>query len=191
VLAWGDDEFGQLGNDATSLASFSPVVVSGASNIVAIAAGGNHSLALKSDGTLLAWGANFSGQLGNDDSSFLDKFTPVPVVGASNIVAIAGGLNHSLALKKDGTVLAWGSDEKGQLGDGTTLADKTTPTPVSGASDIVAIAAGGLHSLALKSNGTMQSWGEDEQAQLGNGATTGNQASPIDVLLGALTIRLP
>jgi alpha-tubulin suppressor-like RCC1 family protein len=245
VLAWGDDEFGQLGNDAASLASSTPVVVSGATNIVAIAAGGNHSLALKSDGTLLAWGANFSGeigdgtfvdkfipvavagsnsnnivaiacglnhslalkkdgtvlawganfsgQLGNDDPNFSDKFTPVAVAGShsNNIVAIAGGLNHSLALKKDGTVLAWGSDEKGQLGDGTPLTDKTTPTPVVGASNIVAIAAGGLHSLALKSNGTMQSWGEDEKEQLGNGATTGNQASVVDVLLGALTIRLP
>jgi alpha-tubulin suppressor-like RCC1 family protein len=193
VLAWGDDEFGQLGNDAASLASFSPVVVSGATNIVAIAAGGNHSLALKSDGTLLAWGANFSGQLGNDDPNFSDKFTPVAVAASNsnNIVAIAGGLNHSLALKKDGTVLAWGSDEKGQLGNGTPLTDKTTPTPVVGASDIVAIAAGGLHSLALKQNGTMQSWGEDEKEQLGNGATTGNQASVVDVLLGELTIRLP
>jgi hypothetical protein len=158
---------------------------------VAIAAGRSYSLALKSDGTLLAWGANFSGELG--DGSSTDRTTPVAVVGANsnNIVAIAAGLNHSVALRKDGSVLTWGSDEFGQLGDGTPLEDKSTPVVVSGASNIVAIAAGGLHTLALKSDGTMQSWGRDNLGQLGNSAALENSASPVSVLLGAFTIRLP
>ncbi len=191
VLAWGDDEFGQLGDNATNTSSFTPVAVQGATNIVAIAAGGYHSLALKSDGTLLAWGSNFTGELG--DGTDVDKFTPVAVGGSNsnNIVAIAAGLNHSVALKKDGTVLTWGSDEFGQLGDGTPLEDKLTPVIISGATNIVGIAAGGLHTLALKSDGTMLSWGKDDAGQLGNDAALGNQNSPVSVLLSAFTIRLP
>ncbi len=191
VLAWGDDEFGQLGDNATSASSFTPVTVLGATNIVAIAAGRFHSLALKSDSTLLAWGGNFSGEIG--DGSSTDRFTPVAVGGSNsnNIVAIAAGLNHSVALRKDGTVLTWGSDEFGQLGDGTALEDKSTPVVIGGASNVVAIAAGGFHTLALKADGTMLSWGKDDLGQLGNNAALVNQVSPVSVLLGAFTIRLP
>ena len=191
ILAWGDDEFGQLGDNATNSSSFTPVTVQGATNIVAIAAGRSFSLALKSDGTLLAWGANFSGELG--DGSVVDRFTPVAVGGSNsnNIVAISAGLNHSVALRKDGTVLTWGSDEFGQLGDGTALEDKSTPVVIGGASTVVAIAAGGFHTLALKADGTMLSWGKDDLGQLGNNAALENQTSPVSVLLGAFTIRLP
>ena len=74
-----------------------------------LAAGGTHSLAIKSDGTVLAWGGDAFGQLGNDDLLF-NKLAPVAVSGASNIVAVAAGQVHSLALKADGTVLAWGNE---------------------------------------------------------------------------------
>ena len=86
--------------------------------VVAIAGGGYHSMALKSDGTVWAWGANYYGQLG--DGSTTNRTTPVQVSGLTGVVAIAGGGNHSLALKSDGTVYAWGYNNRGQLGDGTT-----------------------------------------------------------------------
>ena len=94
-----------------------PVPVSGLTGVVAIAAGGYHSLALKSDGTVWAWGCNDCGQLG--DGSTTNRLTPVPVSGLTGVVAIAGGDYHSLALKSDGTVWAWGYNGYGQLGDGT------------------------------------------------------------------------
>ena len=189
VVSWGDGRKKQLGSNQVSSTVLN--AVTGTSNIVAIAAGVAHSLALKADGTVLAWGDDEFGQLG-DNATNSSSFTPVAVQGASNIVAIAAGLNHSVALKKDGTVLTWGSDEFGQLGDGTPVDDsKSTPVVVSGASNIVGIAAGGFHTLALKADGTMQSWGKDNLGQLGNNAALENSASPVSVLLGAFTIRLP
>ena len=83
----------------------------------------------------------------------------MPVSGLTGVVAIAGGYYHSLAVKSDGTVWAWGYNGAGQLGDGTTT-NRLTPVPVSGLTGVVAIAGGGCDSLALKSDGTVWAWGE-------------------------------
>ncbi|MBY9078904.1 RCC1 domain-containing protein, partial [Paenibacillus sp. CGMCC 1.18879] len=92
--------------------------ISTLSGVTAIAAGSSHSLALKSDGSVWAWGYGISGQLG--DGSLTVRTTPVAVSGlTSEVTAIAGGNNHSLALKSDGSVWAWGYNGSGQLGDGT------------------------------------------------------------------------
>jgi hypothetical protein len=99
---------------------------------MAIAAGGFHSLALKGDGTVWAWGYNRDGQLG--DGTTTNRTTPVQVSGLSGVTAIAAGTHHSLALKGDGTVWAWGGNWYGQLGDGTTT-NSTTPVQVSGLSE--------------------------------------------------------
>src|SRR6185312_15197966 len=109
-----------------------------------IAAGGTHVLALKSDGTVWAWGSNTSGQLG--DGTTTQRAAPVQVTGLSGVTAIAAGSNHSLAVKSDGTVWAWGTNAAGQLGDGTTGATPhPTPAQVPGLSGVTAIAAGGSH----------------------------------------------
>ena len=144
--AWGRNTNGQLGDGTQDIDRTTPVGVSGLTNVTTIAAGQSHSLALLSDGTVMAWGANFMGQLG--DGTFTERLTPVPVSGLTNVIAIAGGGFHSLALLADGTVMAWGRNASGQLGDGTTI-DKTTPVAVSGLTNVAAIAAGSDHSLAF------------------------------------------
>jgi len=150
-LAWGYNSNGQLG-DGSLTDRLTPVQASGLTGVVAIAAGGAHSLALKSDGTVWAWGLNGNGQLG--DGSATNRLTPVPVSGLSAVMAIACGGYHSLALKSDGTVWAWGYNAFGELGDGTATS-RLTPIAVSGLTGVVAIAAdGGNHSMALKSDGT-------------------------------------
>ena len=106
----------------------------------AIAAGGQYNLALQSDGTVVAWGANGNGQ------------STVPPA-LNGVVAIAAGVRHSLALQSDGTVVAWGYNEYGQ---------STVPAALNG---VVAIAAGVLHSLALQSDGTVVAWGDNEYGQ--------------------------
>ena len=146
--------------------------------MVAIAGGGVHSLALKSDGTVWAWGRNDWGQLG--DGSMTNRLTPVPVSGLTGVVAIAGGGVHSLALKSDGTVWAWGGNSSGQLGDGS-MTNRLTPVPVSGLTGMVAIAGGELHSLALSSDGTVWTWGYNVYGELGDGSTTIVRATPIPV----------
>jgi hypothetical protein len=153
------------------------VQVSGLSGVVAISCGVYHSLALKSDGTVWAWGANDYGQLGNSAAS--DSSAPVQVSGLSGVIAIAGGSRHSLALKSDGTVWAWGANDYGQLGNGTTVGS-STPVQVSGLSGVTSIAAGDYHTLALKSDGTLWAWGRNDAGQLGNGTTVGS-STPVQV----------
>ena len=118
VWAWGANYTGQLGNGTTT-DSYIPVAVSSLSGVTAIASGGAHSLAVKSDGTVWAWGFNDRGQLGNGTTTLNPNPTPVQVSGLSGAIAIAGGNSHSLAVKSDGTVWAWGANGAGQLGNGS------------------------------------------------------------------------
>ena len=138
-----------------------------------VSAGGNHTLALKSDGTVVAWGRDDYGQLGIPMDECTQYFCPkglLPIVvpGLNNIVAVSAGENHSLALKSDGTVMAWGLNNYGQLGDGTSE-NQYSPVRVPGLSKIVAVSAGSQHTVALKSNGTVVAWGNNDSGQLGDG----------------------
>jgi uncharacterized repeat protein (TIGR01451 family) len=152
--------------------------VNGLAGVWKVAGGGSHSLALKDNGTVWAWGTNWKGQLG--DGTIEDRPTPVLVPGLFDVAAIAAGRLHSLALKRDGTVWAWGWDF-GQLGDGMS-ADRyqPTPAPVSGLAQVVAIAAADFSNLALKSDGTVWAWGRNDRGVLGDG-TTSDRPAPVQV----------
>ena len=185
VLAWGHNRSGQVG-DGSHVDRLTPVAVAGLSNVTAVAAGNAFSLAVRADGAVYSWGNNASGQLG-DGSAPTDHATPVPVTGlgaGSGVVAVAGGGSHSLALKSDGSVLAWGNNASGQLGDGSAPADKATPVPAAGlgpGSGVVKIAAGAAFSLALKSDGTVLAWGNNASGQLGDGSAPADHATPVPV----------
>jgi YD repeat-containing protein len=154
------------------------VQVSGLADVSAIAGGSYHTIVLKADGTVWAWGYNGSGQLG--DGTTTDRSTPVQVSGLADVAAIAGGYSHTIALKTDGTIWAWGWNEYGQLGDGTTT-DRSSPVQVSGLSDVAAIAAGGHHTIVLKADGTVWAWGYNGSGQLGDGTTT-HSSMPVQVV---------
>ena len=208
LAAWGYSYYGQLGNGTTTSSSV-PVAVTTAGTplagkaMVAISAGGTHSLALCSDGTLAAWGYNVYGQLGNGTTT--DSSVPVAVTRAftplagKTVIAVAAGDYHSLVLCSDGTLVAWGYNAFGQLGNGTTT-DSSMPvvvttagTPLAGKT-VIAVAAGGYHSLALCSDGTLAAWGRNTEGELGNNSTTYNSipvaVSTSGVLAGKAVVSI-
>lgn len=180
VKTFGENATGQLG-DGNSNDLSTPYTIPSLSQIVSVSAGGDqleaHSMALKADGTVYAWGSNIYGALGNATTT--NTNVPGQVLLLSGATAISAGGWHSVALKGDGTVWAWGWNTDGQLGDGTTV-DKTIATQVPGLTGITAISAGTYHVLALKNDGTVWAWGDNISGQVGNGTTT-DQTTPIQV----------
>ena len=134
------------------------------------ARGYGHTLALLTDGTVRAWGANDAGQIG--DGSTTERLTPVPVPGLSGVRALAVGDGFSLAIKADGTVQAWGRNDFGELGDGTAPTNRPTPGPVSTLNGVSLLAARGLHTLALRAVAGGCGWGLNNTGQVGDGTTT-------------------
>jgi alpha-tubulin suppressor-like RCC1 family protein/regulation of enolase protein 1 (concanavalin A-like superfamily) len=186
VAAWGLNESSELGNGLQGGESRTPSSVRGLRQVIALAVGKSHSLALKSDGTVWAWGSNTNGQLG-DGTQSNNRSLPVQVWGLNGVVAVAAGEKYSLALKSDGTVWAWGLATHGRLGTGNTT-QRLTPVKVNGLSSIVSIAAGQGHSLALKSDGTVWTVGFNNFGALGLGDTE-DRFTPVQVSsLASITI---
>ncbi len=181
VWSWGNNGWTSLG-DGSDNRRDSPVRVLNIKDIVDISSFGNtdedggwHALALMANGTVWAWGRNNEGQLG--DGSTTNSSVPIQSGGLpGNIVQVSAGSWHSLALDSNGTVWGWGYNANGQLGDGTTL-NRPLAVPVgfgvAGFTDIVAVSAGGRHSLFLKRDGTVWGCGNNAEGQLGDGTNTG------------------
>ena len=172
VYAWGRNQTGQIGNGTTSAQGVQSGIVPGLSGVVSVAAGDGHSLALRNDGTVWAWGSNQAGELGDDDAG-IDKASPVQVANLAGISAVAAGCDHSLALGADGNVWAWGSNSSGQLGLTSQYPFSQVWTHVQGVGSIRAIAAGCTFSMALGTDGSVWTWGDNAFGQLGDGTLTG------------------
>ena len=181
VYSWGQNTKGQLGNGSTA-GRMAPILVSGLSRVKMVATGIRSSYAVKDDGTLWAWGMNENGQLG--DGTTENRLLPVQITGIEgSITALSSGVAyHMLALTDRGEVWAWGLNTSGELGlgSGDPSSQKNVPVKVPGLTDVVAVAAGGWHSLALKSNGTVWAWGNNEFGSLGDG-TLANSDVPKEV----------
>lgn len=143
-----------------------------------ISASNNFTTAIKTNGTLWAWGRNLSGQLG--DGTLTDRSTPVQIGTATNWQKIASGDLHSLAIKTDGTLWAWGNNQYGQLGNNTTVSS-TFPIQIGTATNWKNVSAGGLFSLALKTDDTLWAWGDNFYKQLGLGSLVPGQLVPTQV----------
>ncbi|MFD2417713.1 RCC1 domain-containing protein [Amycolatopsis pigmentata] len=180
AFALGTNLYGRLGNGTTSALPRSPAPVFGLSGVTATTGDQAKGYALRSDGTVWAWGVNSGGELGNGTSGTavvpgpgggqpFDSPVPVQVNGLSDITAIALGF----ALRSDGTVWSWGPNYMWRLGDGNTDENGSAPTPVqvTGLTGVVAIAGNPSNGYALKSDGTVWSWGENVQGELGNGTS--------------------
>ena len=192
MLAWGRNNAGQLG-DGTSVNRNTPTPVAGLTNVIAIAAGTEHSLALRSDGSVWAWGSNVNGKLG--DGTTVNRLTPTATLLTSGITAIAAGNMNSVALRNDSVALSWGINETGQLGSGSLSPGfRPQPAPVIDLSNVVAISfgSGALgHGLAVLADGTVWAWGDNMMGtdnsgiprfgKLGNGSSAPFSATPVQV----------
>ncbi|MGC9196832.1 MAG: RCC1 domain-containing protein [Syntrophobacteraceae bacterium] len=139
-----------------------------------VSAGEQHTVLIKSDGTLWAWGGNTYGQLG--DGTTTNHSSPEQIGMSNGWASVAASGFHTAALGSDGTLWTWGDNTYGQLGDGTTT-NHPSPEQIGTSNDWMSVAAGGYHMVAIKSNGTLWAWGENNAGQLGDGTTTG-QGSP-------------
>jgi alpha-tubulin suppressor-like RCC1 family protein/subtilisin family serine protease len=194
VWAWGWNGESELGDNTTTQRN-APVQMTGPggagylSNAVAVAAGQCHTVVLRSDGTVWTCGQNTYGQLG--DNTTTQRNTPVQVVGPggsgwlTGIVAVAAGEQHTLALRSDGTVWAWGWNTYGELGDNTTTS-RSAPVQVTGPggqghlAGVTAVACGYYHSVALRADGTIWTWGDNVDGDLGD-TTTIVRNAPVQV----------
>lgn len=187
LYAWGYNAFGQLGIDSTS-SKETPHAVYSPSRFAGFSIGSNHTLAFvpnQSTNSVYAWGYNGYGQLGNNESgSAQSSATPVAVPGLPNVTAVAAGGYHSMALANYSSLYTWGNNTYGQLGTNNT-ADADQPQAVNSPvlSNVKRIAAGSLHSIALKTDGTVWTWGRNDFGQLGNG-NTDDRMVPVEVQLG-------
>ena len=166
VQCWGPNESGQLG-DGTTVASTVPVNVLNVTNAVSVSTGDSHSCALLATGAVQCWGSNASGRLGTGSTTPASSATPVSVSTVTNAVSISLGSSHSCAVLATGTVVCWGLNTSGQLGDASTT-NRSTRVTVSGVTGASAISAGGTHTCALLSTGVVRCWGSNSSSQLGN-----------------------
>tara|TARA_R110000868_G_scaffold122753_1_gene325462 strand:+ start:189 stop:1340 length:1152 start_codon:yes stop_codon:yes gene_type:complete len=187
LWSWGSNSFGQLGLGTSGAGTYksSPNQVGALTTWSITIAGNADVLAIKTDGTLWSWGRNQAGQLGLGDIA--SRSSPVQVGALTTWSVIKIGDSHSVAIKTNGTLWSWGSNNQGQLGLGTSGAGtyKSSPTQVGSLTTWSQIACGNVHTLAIKTDGSLWSWGRNSlYGALGLGDAV-NRSSPTQV--GALT----
>jgi alpha-tubulin suppressor-like RCC1 family protein len=168
-------------NDSTDRST--PVTTfAGGTDWKQVSSGGSHTAAIKTDGTLWTWGLGSSGQLGA--SSTFSRFTPITTfAGGTNWKQVSAGSNHTAAIKTDGTLWTFGSNTSGQLGDSTTTAKVTPVTTFAGGTNWKQVSSGGLHTAAIKTDGTLWTWGSGNSGRLGNAQIT-NRSTPVTTFAG-------
>ena len=151
IWAWGRNSYGQLGNNIASIINqSSPVsVIGGFTDWISASAGGYHSIGVRANGTLWAWGSNGFGQLGNN--TVISNRSPVLAVGGfTDWISASAGDDHSLGVRANGTLWAWGRNGSGRLGDGTTIPKSSPVSVVGGFTDWVSVSAGSFHNIGVR-----------------------------------------
>jgi hypothetical protein len=188
VRGWGWNIYGQLGRGTNNFtSSTTPVTVvtaagSPLANVVSVAAGDFHSLALRADGTVAAWGSNGSGALGDGTTTTRTTATTINTLSAVRSISTKGSASY--AVTGAGDLRAWGSNSSGELGDGTTLS-RTSPVLIR--SGVRSVAAGGLHMTFVGPDGRLQGTGRNLERQLGDATATG-RVSAVRSRMSALVV---
>jgi len=176
LWAWGYDILGdgtENIHDEENLlinARLSPVLIM--DDVIHVSSGATHATAIRSDGSLWTWGSNANGQLGNGAGGEWDSNSLTPIRILSDVVAVSAGGHHNMAIRSDGSLWAWGRNELGQVGDGTT---ENRMTPVRIMDNVRAVSAGQEHTMAIRDDGSLWAWGSSRFGNLGNGSSSDGQ----------------
>ena len=186
---WGPGFNGKLGDNTTAFRNSPVQTISGGTNWRTVSAGGDHTAAIKTDGTLWLWGLGDNGLLG--DNSTISKSSPVQTIsGGTNwrSVSVSDAVNHTAAIKTDGSLWVWGSGSSGRLGTNTITNQSSPVQTISGGTNWRIVASGGDHTAAIKTDGSLWVWGSGSSGQLGNNTLT-NQSSPVQTISGGTNWR--
>ena len=182
LWTWGRNTYGSLGDGTTTNRSSPVSVLGGFTDWIQVSSGGLHVAAIRANGTAWAWGNNGDKRLG--DNTYDNRSSPISVLGGfTDWVQISAGSDHTAGLRTNGTAWAWGDNGSGRLGDGTTTNRGSPVSVIGGFTDWIQISAGGLHTTALRADGTVWCWGYNVRGQLGDNTTT-NRSSPVSVVGG-------
>jgi hypothetical protein len=184
LWTWGSGSTGRLGtNDATNRST--PVTTfAGGTNWKQVSCGRFHTAAIKTDGTLWTWGSGGGGRLGNGITTG-NISTPVTTfAGGTNWKQVSCGVPHTAAIKTDGTLWTWGGGDDGRLGTNDATNRSTPVTTFAGGTNWKQVSSGGYHIAAIKTDGTLWTWGSGGDGRLGNGITTGNVSTPVTTFAG-------
>jgi alpha-tubulin suppressor-like RCC1 family protein len=179
--SWGCGSFGRLGDNSTIDRSSPVSLVGGFTDWCQVSASGGHNLGVRTNGIAWAWGFNGQGSLGNN--STIDRSSPVSVVGGFTDWCQVSADNGNIAVRTNGTAWSWGFNLAGQLGDNSTISRSSPVSVVGGFTDWCQVSAGGTHSLGVRTNGTLWSWGCGAVGQLGDNSTI-RRSSPVSVVGG-------
>jgi len=193
LWVWGRNNWGQLGNNTQTNRSTPVTTFAGETNWKQVSSGGYHTAAIKTDGTLWTWGINSDGQLGiNDAGVSTGRFTPVTTfAGGTNWKQVACGFKHMAAIKTDGTLWTWGQNSSGELGINNATGKITPVTTFAGGTNWKQVACGlkittifGCNTAAIKTDGTLWTWGSNYTGQLGINNSTTPICTPVTTFAG-------
>ncbi len=191
LWVWGDNQAGQLGiNNLAIVARSTPVTTfAGGTNWKQVSCNGLNMAAIKTDGTLWVWGGNLYGQLGNNDVN--DRSTPITTfAGGTNWKQVSVGGDHVAAIKSDGTLWTWGSGNSGRLGNNQFNNISTPVTTFAGGTNWKQVSCGILHMAAIKTDGTLWTWGSNFGGALGiNDNNPGGIRTPVTTFAGGTNWR--
>jgi alpha-tubulin suppressor-like RCC1 family protein len=183
LFTWGSGSVGRLGNLSTTNRSTPVTTSAGGTNWKQVSGTSSNTAAIKTDGTLWTWGNGGYGILGNNAA--IDRSTPVTTfAGGTNWKQVSCGYEHIAAIKTDGTLWTWGRGNYGQLGNATINNRSTPVTTFTGGTNWKQVSSNGYHTAAIKTDGTLWTWGYGTSGRLGNGVTTGNISTPVTTFAG-------